>query len=228
MILICSVIGAFILLDKMAIGEFGLSQPIIACPLIGLIFGSFHTGLFLGAIIQLVWIGALPLGSKEPPDNQTAGIVAITSFLLAQRHFSNSLPASLYSDEKILFASLIFAGVAAVIGQFTVKTLKKFNRRLFLSAVKDLSNKSIRRANFLGLITSFLRGFLTIGMFLILFYIISPLIRLLPQFTYRELLIVPLLISTAALVRFVVIQKKYVYSVFGILTGFGLWLILIS
>jgi mannose/fructose/N-acetylgalactosamine-specific phosphotransferase system component IIC len=228
MIILYCTIGAIILLDKMAIGEFGLSQPIIACPLIGLIFGSVHTGLFLGAIIQLVWVGALPLGSKEPPDNQTAGVVAITIFLLARQLFNNSFQAGGIADEKIIFISLFFAGIAAIVGQFTIKILKKTNKHFFLGIIKDLSDKSIKRFNYLGLITSFLRGFITIALFQILFYLASPLIKYLPQFTYRELLTVPLIISTAALVRFVIIQKKYVFSILGIVTGLGLWLILIS
>jgi mannose/fructose/N-acetylgalactosamine-specific phosphotransferase system component IIC len=39
MILLLSILGGIVLLDKQAIGEFGVSQPIVACPLIGFIFG---------------------------------------------------------------------------------------------------------------------------------------------------------------------------------------------
>jgi mannose/fructose/N-acetylgalactosamine-specific phosphotransferase system component IIC len=69
-----------LLLDKWAFGEFGLSQPIVSCPLIGLIFGDFTTGLFLGVALQLVWIDALPLGAGKPLDYQSAGVVSITSY----------------------------------------------------------------------------------------------------------------------------------------------------
>lgn len=224
-ILLCTV-GAIILLDKMAVGEFGISQPIIACSLMGLIFRDFHTGLFLGVALQLVWIGALPLGSKEPPDNQTAGIVAVAGFLLLKQ--TSFLPVQTGGgyDEQIIFVSLIFAGLASIIGQYSTMTLKKINNRLLSAIQQNLSDRSVRCANLTGLTISFIRGFITIGFFLLLFIITAPLIKFLPQFSYRELLTLPLIISAAGLLRFVFVQKKISISILGMLTGIGLWIIL--
>lgn len=227
MIVIYCVIGGLILLDKMAVGEFGISQPIIACPLIGLIFNEFYIGLFLGTAIQLVWVGALPLGSKEPPDNQTAGVVAITNFLLAKKLLNNIAYETIGLNEKIIFTCLLFAGLSAIIGLYTAKILKNINNRYLLNINRNSSDRTIKRTNLYGLITSFIRGFITIAFFQILLITVAPLIKHIPRFSYRELLIVPLIISASNLMRFVITQKKYIFAVLGMLTGLGLWIIFI-
>ncbi|MDW7988389.1 MAG: PTS sugar transporter subunit IIC, partial [candidate division WOR-3 bacterium] len=123
-IIIITFLGAIILLDKSAFGEFGISQPIVSCSFIGLIFGNFEVGLFLGVLLQLIWISDLPLGSKEPQDSETAGVVAIITFLIIKKF------SATFQLESALFISLLFAGIAAILGQLTQKLLKNYNNRL--------------------------------------------------------------------------------------------------
>jgi mannose/fructose/N-acetylgalactosamine-specific phosphotransferase system component IIC len=68
--ILLSVIGSGIILDKYAFGEFGISQPIIAGAIIGTLFGDLQTGIFIGAILQLIFLVGLPIGRDIPPDGQ--------------------------------------------------------------------------------------------------------------------------------------------------------------
>jgi len=219
-ILSLTVIGSFILLDKQAIGEFGISQPIVACPLIGLVFGHFSVGLFLGSVLQLIWVGSLPLGSKEPLDNQGAGVVAISIYILANNLLINR------AYEKIIFICLLLAGITSLVGQIFSKTQKKINNILFNKVNENSSEKLIITVHFMGLLTSFLRNLILIGLFLILFIAITPLMKFLPNFTIGELLILPLVIGVAGIAHLVVIRKHILFSVIGVITGLLLWVLL--
>ncbi len=220
MILSLSILGGIILLDKQAIGEFGVSQPIVACPLIGFIFGEFSTGFLLGSVLQLIWTGALPLGSKEPLDNQGAGIVAISLFILANTRQIN------ITYEKIIFTSLLFGGIASLIGQSLSQVQKKLNNKLFAHVNKNSTDKLIITTHFTGLITAFLRGFVLILVFLVLFILISPSIKLLPNFSIGELLTLPLIIGIASIARLVILRKRILYGTLGAMTGLLLWVLL--
>ncbi|MEO0225909.1 MAG: PTS sugar transporter subunit IIC, partial [candidate division WOR-3 bacterium] len=86
LIIILSLIGGLIMLDKYAIGEFGVSQPIIACPLIGLFFGAPEAGLTLGVLLQLIFFSNLPIGRSIPPDAQAGAVLSIASFILLRKN----------------------------------------------------------------------------------------------------------------------------------------------
>ncbi|MEO0092001.1 MAG: PTS sugar transporter subunit IIC [candidate division WOR-3 bacterium] len=230
LILLC-LVGAIVLLDKQAIGEFGISQPIIASPLIGLIFGEFEVGLFLGTALQLVWIGALPLGAKEPTDNQSAGVVAISSFLLAKK-LNISVEA-----EKLMFVGLLLGSIASLLGQFSSQLLKRINNHLFLKAAQDFEDHNIITNHLMGLLTFFLRNFILILFFQIIVIAFAPFIRLLPQFSISELIALPLGIGIAGIARLVIIpfrlalrelryNKQIIFSILGMITGFILWIII--
>jgi mannose/fructose/N-acetylgalactosamine-specific phosphotransferase system component IIC len=219
-ILLLSIIGGLILLDKQAIGEFGISQPIVACPLIGFIFGHFPIGLILGTVLQLIWIGSLPLGSKEPLDNQGAGVVAISVFILGYTKLVNP------PCEKLIFVSLLLAGTASLIGQILSQLNKKANNILYKRVNVNSSDKSVIITHFTGLITAFLRGFILIALFLFVFILISPFINLLPNFKLSELMIIPLAIGIASLIHLVIIRKRILFCTFGIMTGLIIWILM--
>lgn len=56
-------------------------QPIILSPIIGFILGDFKTGIILGATLELIFIGAIPIGASNPPD-MVSGTIMGTSFAI--------------------------------------------------------------------------------------------------------------------------------------------------
>lgn len=56
-------------LDRTAVLQLMLSRPIVAGPLTGLVLGSPLTGLQVGMLVELLWLGRLPVGASIPPDD---------------------------------------------------------------------------------------------------------------------------------------------------------------
>src|SRR5581483_1666951 len=66
--LVVALVMAFLSLDETAVGNFMFSRPIVTGPVIGLLLGRTDIGLELGAVIELIWIGDLPVGAHLPLD----------------------------------------------------------------------------------------------------------------------------------------------------------------
>jgi PTS system mannose-specific IIC component len=216
LVLLLSLLGGLILLDKWALGEFGISQPLVACPLIGLIFGDFATGLSLGIALELVWIAGLPLGGKVLPDGQAAGVVAMASYILGR---------SWTTPERLLFASLLFAALASLLGGYTDVVVRRFNSNLFRRAMNQPSAGRIARYHFLGLVTSFLRGFFLVLIILLIFFAASPLFKFLPQFSHAELLSLPLGIGIASLFVLFFARRRIPFILTGFVVLGTVWLL---
>lgn len=56
-------------------------QPIIIAPVVGAILGDFQTGIILGATLELIFIGAIPIGASNPPD-MVSGTIMGTAFAI--------------------------------------------------------------------------------------------------------------------------------------------------
>ncbi len=63
-------------LDRTAAFQFMVSRPIVAAPLTGWLIGDAMAGLQIGAMIELLWLGRLPVGAAVPPDDTQVAIGA--------------------------------------------------------------------------------------------------------------------------------------------------------
>lgn len=57
------------------------NRPIIVAPLVGLVLGDLQTGILVGATLELVFMGAFPIGASNPPDFVSGTIIA-TAFVI--------------------------------------------------------------------------------------------------------------------------------------------------
>lgn len=57
------------------------NRPIIVAPLVGLVLGDVTTGILVGATLELVFMGAFPIGASNPPDFVSGTIIA-TAFII--------------------------------------------------------------------------------------------------------------------------------------------------
>lgn len=67
-------------LDRTAVFQFMISRPIVAAPLTGWLLGAPLVGLQVGVLVELLWLGRLPIGAAIPPDDTQ---VAVGSTFLA-------------------------------------------------------------------------------------------------------------------------------------------------
>ena len=205
-----SIIGSFIALDKYAFGEFGISQPLISGTIIGALYGDIGTGIFLGAILQLICLGGLPIGTDIPPDAQTAGIVGCGSYFILR--LSNT------PGHALLVATLL-AFLTSILGGGTDIVLRHFHDRLFHRFQHDEERLYIY--HFAGLFTSFLRTFL---MFLIVF-VTASLITVpphLPQLSRQLFIIIGISMGLANASCLFVKNSTIVYTIVGGLCGLAL------
>lgn len=57
------------------------NRPIVVAPLVGLVLGDITTGIMVGATLELIFLGAVPIGASNPPDI-TSGAIIGTSFVI--------------------------------------------------------------------------------------------------------------------------------------------------
>jgi mannose/fructose/N-acetylgalactosamine-specific phosphotransferase system component IIC len=84
--------GAVVYLDTTAVAQFMISQPLIACPIWGLLVGRPEIGIFFGVAFQLIWLGSLPIGAAKFPEGNVGALVA-TALAVRVAPAANGLPA---------------------------------------------------------------------------------------------------------------------------------------
>lgn len=89
-----SALGAFLSLDITMFGQFMVSRPIFAGPLVGYILGDINTGFWLGMIVEMMWINAIPLGTSIPVDLTMMTVLSVSWSCL---HFKGSQDAAIFA-----------------------------------------------------------------------------------------------------------------------------------
>lgn len=69
-------------LDRVAFLQLMISRPLVAAPLTGWILGDPLVGLEIGMLLELLWLGRMPVGAAIPPDDTQ---VAVGATVLAMK-----------------------------------------------------------------------------------------------------------------------------------------------
>lgn len=72
-------------LDRVAVLQCMVSRPLVAAPLTGWLLGIPLAGLEVGILLELLWLGRLPVGAVVPPDDTQVAIGA-TALTLTLEH----------------------------------------------------------------------------------------------------------------------------------------------
>jgi PTS system mannose-specific IIC component len=152
-----------------------ISRPVIIAPLIGLFFNNIYAGLIIGAIIELIWIDRLPIGTYIPPNDSITAVVATSIALLAGSKSGGVSP------ELIALAVLLAIPFGALAKQMDTMIIKS-NDALSDQALQDAASNNIRgieRKNYLGL----LKVFLSYAVFLLIVQslLVSLVVWIFPQ-----------------------------------------------
>lgn len=205
--ILLSLLGALLLLDKYALGEFGLSQPIITGTIIGALFGDMQTGIFIGAVIQLFFLGGLPIGRDIPPDGQVAGITGVSSFFLLRT-------ANTY--EHALFAAIILALISAIGGGAADIVARRMNEKLYRIFLRK--NEYLSACHLLGLLFAYGRG-LIIFLPLLVFARFINIPSQLPQLSKDLLMIIALSVGLANSLYLFFKKSTIFYFILGGICG---------
>jgi len=147
-----ALVGGLIGLDRTAAGQFMISQPIVAAPFAGWLLGDATAGLVIGAMLELIWVLDMPVGSFVPAD---ATVSAVTATAVAALTCPGGAPRSVLG-----FCLLLSAGTVP----FTMMaetSVRNWNSRLVDAAHAvagaDVA-RSLSRAHLTGLFAFFLKS----------------------------------------------------------------------
>ena len=151
-----SILGAGLALDYAMMGQFMLSQPLVLGGIFGFIFGDVYTGLLVGALVQLLWIGVVPMGAYIPADYSVIGGITIilTEILLQQSK------TSLEVAMVLALSVAIPAGFISGRLDIAVRNLNSHLAKNIYKVVDNYGLSGITWINLAGLIPSFLRNFI--------------------------------------------------------------------
>ena len=124
--LLAGLIGGLIALDRSVAFQVMISRPLVAAPLIGLVLGQPLTGILVGGLLELIWMGRPPLGGAIPPSECLGAIVITGGVIMA----SPDAPAS----KALISLGLVIGLPLARLGALLEKQRRKVNGTLLRRA----------------------------------------------------------------------------------------------
>ncbi len=168
-IILVSAVGGLIALDKTAAFQVMISRPIVAAPLVGLLLGDPMTGLKAGLVLELLWIGHLPVGADLPPDETIVSIL-ISAVSIWCLKISGGI------SEEIISLAFIIAFPAAILSQ----RMESYVRKINISSA-HAADRAADNLDFSGIGREFIKGLgrLYLGYVCMLFVLLSAVVMIL-------------------------------------------------
>jgi PTS system mannose-specific IIC component len=167
-VLAASLLGGLVGLDRTALCQFMLSQPVVVAPLAGWLLGDLNAGLVIGGILELLWVMDLPVGTFVPADSTVAAVAATSIAAIGGK---GGLPTT-------GFALFLTTGMVPVT-MFADHLMRTRNASIPEHALAKRgmpTEGSITRWHLAGLVAFFLKSFL------LCFGLVSVGLLLLPWF----------------------------------------------
>jgi len=152
-VLVAACLGGLIGLDRTALGQFMISQPVVAAPLTGWALGDLNAGLIIGGILELLWVMDLPIGTFVPADS-TVTAVAATAVAAIGGGGHAGLP--------VIGFSLLLTVIMVPVTMFADHLMRRRNARipeLVLGASGLPTERRLTVWHLAGLIAFFLKSF---------------------------------------------------------------------
>lgn len=154
-IILVSLCGSLFCLDRVFV-QVMISRPVVIAPLVGLLLHNPYAGLIIGALIELIWIDRLPIGTYIPPNDSIAAVAATSIAAIAGPKLGGATP-------QIIALSVLIAIPCGLIAKQVDVLIIKSNDILSDRALIDTKENNIRaieQKNYLGLIKVFSSYFL--------------------------------------------------------------------
>jgi mannose/fructose/N-acetylgalactosamine-specific phosphotransferase system component IIC len=176
-----ALVGGVVGLDRTAVGQFMISQPIVVGPLTGWMLGDPGAGMIMGVVLELIWVLDLPIGAFVPAD-ATISTMSATAIAALGSPGGSSLPV-------IGFSILLSTAMVPV----TMKAddiVRHGNSRLadmLVTGPGQDPRRGLVRAHLSGLLVFFLKSFLLCLMFLPAGVAAVSAFNLLPERVHRAM-----------------------------------------
>ncbi len=186
-IIFLSLVSSFLTMDAVVFGQFGFSRPIVCGPLIGFLVGNPLMGLHVGAILELIWINTIPIGTTLVPDVTSATIISVkwVSWLLASDFGVSLSPDGKGVREGALVAICICLALPLSLIFRKLDLIQRVRASRFNSYleenIKQGRYSAITKVIFLSSAQHYVRNFF---LFIVAFYMVvffQPVLNLIPQ-----------------------------------------------
>ncbi len=163
-------------LDRVALVQIMISRPLVAATLTGWVLGSPLVGMEIGMLLELLWLGRLPVGAAIPPDDTQVAVGATVLALSVG-------PTLSLSGMPLVILSVLIAIPLGKFGQVFDRLARHVNDRLAVSGHTALmagNTSGLERKHLLGLASFALASLATalvivlVGSFVL--YSVAPLL----------------------------------------------------
>lgn len=146
--------GALLGLDRTAVGQFMISQPIVAGPFAGWLLGDIVAGTVIGAALELIWVLDMPIGTFVPAD-ATIGTVSATT--IASLGSPGNAALDLIGFSIVLTTGMV--PITMAVDEYVRKRNSALVERAVCSNDEDPGRK-LARAHLTGPVVFFLKSFI--------------------------------------------------------------------
>lgn len=134
-ILLTAIAGGFLCLDRIFF-QVMISRPVFAASVIGLLLGDLFVGMITGALIELIWIDRLPVGTVVPPNDTVSAVLISAAVILAGK----SLGAA---SKEVIALGIILLLPTALAGQIMDIWIIRGNDKIARAALKPAAEGDI-------------------------------------------------------------------------------------
>lgn len=142
--LLAGLLAMLVGIDRVAFAQFMISRPIVVGPLTGLVFGNALVGLEIGMLLELLWLGRLPVGAAIPPDDTQVAVGATVLALSMERMLG-------LEGMPIVLLCVLTAIPLGKFGQTFDRLARNVNDRYNNQALAALENNDLPRVERLHL-----------------------------------------------------------------------------
>jgi mannose/fructose/N-acetylgalactosamine-specific phosphotransferase system component IIC len=225
--LFAGVVSAFTYIDATAAGQFMISRPIVAAPIMGIILGDLQRGILVGVLLELLWVGTLPVGATVPPESTFAAVNTVAIAVL-----TNSI------DKGSLVLIFIYLIPFIYLASFFEDKIREKNNKLTLWAERAINAgniNQIEKLHITGLLMFFVKTFVISTLAITSGYYLVPKIQqLLPDIVLDTFeiggKILPIL-GVAVVIDLLINKKNWYFFILGLVLGLlklNLWLLTIT
>jgi len=116
-----------------------IHRPVVTGAIVGWILGDIRMGLIVGGTLELVWMGAVPVGGAQPPNVVIGGIIGTTFAILTKQEATTAIGVA------IPFAVAVQACITLLFTFFSPVMIKADKY------ADEANTDGIARINYLGM-----------------------------------------------------------------------------
>jgi len=224
-LIVVSVLGGLVALDKTEAFQSMFSQPLVACAVVGLLLDDLPGGLYAGILFQLIYLWVMPIGAATFPDPAVGSVVSSAGYCILKGSFPDN-PGS------VLFLVLAFAVPFGWFAGWTLIKQRQLNSRLLRKADSYAEGGRVSGLGglmLLGLSGSFVRGLLvTAAGILAVLALLAPLVNALsfaPEVLFEKMEIPVWGVGLGSMIFLFGRRKNTLWIVGGAIVGIALILL---